>query len=148
METAMNVFVAGASGAISRPLVAELVRRGHAVTGLTRSEAGARALAALGAAVAQVSAFDAPTLEQALLELADEESLEVRREEARAVVDPGIPALGGRPGPDHLDLLGPHRPDDEARLRGAHLDRSHPGRTADSLLCWTTPGTRPHRRTG
>jgi nucleoside-diphosphate-sugar epimerase len=33
---------------------------------MTRSEAGARALAALGAAVAQVSAFDAPALEQAL----------------------------------------------------------------------------------
>jgi nucleoside-diphosphate-sugar epimerase len=43
----MNVFVAGASGAIGRPLVAELVRRGHAVTGMTRSDAGATALANL-----------------------------------------------------------------------------------------------------
>ena len=42
----MNVFVAGASGAIGRPLVAELVRRGHAVTGMTRSDAGATAAAA------------------------------------------------------------------------------------------------------
>ena len=41
----MNVFVAGASGAIGRPLVAELIRRGHAVTGMTRSDAGATALA-------------------------------------------------------------------------------------------------------
>jgi nucleoside-diphosphate-sugar epimerase len=64
----MNVFVAGASGAIGRPLVAELVRRGHAVTGMTRSDAGATALANLGAAVARVSAFDAPGLEQALRE--------------------------------------------------------------------------------
>jgi nucleoside-diphosphate-sugar epimerase len=64
----MNVFVAGASGAIGRPLVAELVRRGHAVTGMTRSDAGATALADLGAAVARVSAFDAPGLEQALRE--------------------------------------------------------------------------------
>src|SRR5438309_8051780 len=62
----MNVFVAGASGAIGRPLVAELVRRGHRVTGMTRSDAGAEALTALGAAVARVSAFDAPGLEQAL----------------------------------------------------------------------------------
>jgi nucleoside-diphosphate-sugar epimerase len=62
----MNVFVAGASGAIGRPLVTELVRRGHTVTGMTRSDAGARALAGLGAAVARVSAFDAPGLEQAL----------------------------------------------------------------------------------
>ena len=35
----MRVFVAGASGAIGQPLIAELVRRGHAVTGMTRSEA-------------------------------------------------------------------------------------------------------------
>src|SRR5207237_1145714 len=46
----MNVFVAGASGAIGRPLIAELVRRGPVVTGMTRSDAGARALAAAGLA--------------------------------------------------------------------------------------------------
>jgi nucleoside-diphosphate-sugar epimerase len=64
----MNVFVAGASGAIGRPLLAELVRHGHAVTGMTNSDAGARAVAGLGAAVARVSAFDAPALERALRE--------------------------------------------------------------------------------
>jgi nucleoside-diphosphate-sugar epimerase len=42
----MNVFVAGASGAIGLPLIAELIRRGHAVTGMTRSDAGARNLEA------------------------------------------------------------------------------------------------------
>src|SRR4051812_35777123 len=64
----MNVFIAGASGAIGRPLVAELVRRGHAVTGMTRSDAGARTLAELGAAVARVGAFDAVGLEDAVRE--------------------------------------------------------------------------------
>src|SRR6185312_9991728 len=64
----MNVFVAGASGAIGRPLVAELIRRGHAVTGMTRSDAGATALASVGAAASRVSAFDAPGLERALRE--------------------------------------------------------------------------------
>lgn len=62
----MNLFVAGASGAIGRPLLAELVRQGHAVTGMTNSDAGARVIAGLGAAVARVSAFDAPALERAL----------------------------------------------------------------------------------
>jgi nucleoside-diphosphate-sugar epimerase len=62
----MRIFVAGASGAIGRPLIAELIRRGHEVTGMTRSEAGARGLAALGAAVARVSAFDEEAVEQAL----------------------------------------------------------------------------------
>jgi nucleoside-diphosphate-sugar epimerase len=72
----MNVFVAGASGAIGRPLIAELVRRGHTVTGMTRSDAGARTLADLGAAVARVSAFDAAGLEEAL-----------RRSRAEVVID-------------------------------------------------------------
>jgi nucleoside-diphosphate-sugar epimerase len=64
----VNVFIAGASGAIGRPLVAELLRRGHAVTGMTRSEAGAEALSTLGATVVRASAFDAPGLEKALRE--------------------------------------------------------------------------------
>jgi nucleoside-diphosphate-sugar epimerase len=62
----MRIFVAGASGAIGRPLIAELLRQGHAVTGMTRSEAGARDLANLGVAVAKVSAFDARAVEDAL----------------------------------------------------------------------------------
>jgi nucleoside-diphosphate-sugar epimerase len=64
----MNVFVAGASGAIGRPLIAELVRRGHAVTGMTRSDAGAKALAELGAAVARAGAFDSEGVERAVRE--------------------------------------------------------------------------------
>ena len=48
----MNMFVAGASGAIGQPLIAELVRRGHAVTGMTHSEAGAQNIRDLGAGVA------------------------------------------------------------------------------------------------
>jgi nucleoside-diphosphate-sugar epimerase len=62
----MRIFVAGASGAIGQPLIAGLVRRGHEVTGMTRSEAGARNLAEMGAAVARVNAFDAAAVEQAL----------------------------------------------------------------------------------
>ncbi|HEU0156750.1 MAG TPA: NAD(P)-dependent oxidoreductase [Stellaceae bacterium] len=45
----MRVFVAGASGAIGRQLLPLLVRAGHAVVGMTRSEAKADALRALGA---------------------------------------------------------------------------------------------------
>jgi nucleoside-diphosphate-sugar epimerase len=62
----MKVFVAGASGAIGRPLIAELIRQGHTVTGMTRSAAGTRNLAALGATVAEVDAFDATAVEQTL----------------------------------------------------------------------------------
>jgi nucleoside-diphosphate-sugar epimerase len=62
----MKIFVAGASGAIGQPLITELIRRGHTVTGMTRSEAGAEKLKKLGATVARVSAFDQAALEEAL----------------------------------------------------------------------------------
>ena len=62
----MKVFVAGASGAFGRPLIAALLRQVHLVTGMTRSEAGARLLAELGADVARVSAFNGDAVEQAL----------------------------------------------------------------------------------
>ena len=45
----MRVFVAGASGAIGRPLVPKLVAAGHEVTGTTRSEERAEAIRAAGA---------------------------------------------------------------------------------------------------
>ncbi len=44
----MKIFVAGGTGAIGRPLIAELCARGHAVVALTRSPEKARALAEQG----------------------------------------------------------------------------------------------------
>lgn len=64
----MNIFVAGASGAIGRPLLAELVRQGHAVTGMTNSDAGERVISGLGATAVRVSAFDGEALERAIRE--------------------------------------------------------------------------------
>ena len=62
----MKVFVAGASGAIGRPLITELIRQGHTVTAMTRSQPAGQSLTALGATVALVDAFDAAALEQAV----------------------------------------------------------------------------------
>jgi nucleoside-diphosphate-sugar epimerase len=98
----MNIFVAGASGAIGRPLVAELIRRGHAVTGMTRSDEGAKALAELGAAVARVSAFDAEGLERAL-----------RASEAEVVIDE-LTALPSSP----VDMAEAAPGDRKLRLEG------------------------------
>ena len=92
----MNVFVAGASGAIGRPLVAELIRRGHAVTGMTRSVAGATALASLGAAVARVSAFNAPGLERAVRESKAEVVIDELTALPRSPADMAAAAEGDR----------------------------------------------------
>jgi len=58
----MKVFLAGATGAIGVPLIRALVAAGHEVTALTRFEANAPALRALGAAPAIADALEADAL--------------------------------------------------------------------------------------
>jgi nucleoside-diphosphate-sugar epimerase len=58
----MRVFVAGASGAIGRPLLAALKRGGHSVVALTRSAAKADALRAAGAEPVVGDVFDRDAL--------------------------------------------------------------------------------------
>jgi 2-alkyl-3-oxoalkanoate reductase len=72
----MRVFVAGASGAIGEPLIAELLKRGHSVVGMTTSETRARILEGQGASAAIVDAFDAAAVEVTL-----------RRSKAEVVID-------------------------------------------------------------
>jgi len=55
----MKVFVAGATGAVGRPLVRRLVADGHEVTGLTRSEERADELRARGVQTAVADVYDA-----------------------------------------------------------------------------------------
>lgn len=68
----MRVFVAGATGAIGEPLIAELLKQHHTVIGMTTSEAGARLLESQGASAAIVDAFDPKALEAALRQSAAE----------------------------------------------------------------------------
>jgi nucleoside-diphosphate-sugar epimerase len=66
----MKVFVAGASGVIGRRLVPILSSQGHAVTGMTRSEAKADLVRASGAQPLICDVFDAGALEEKLLAVA------------------------------------------------------------------------------
>jgi len=68
----MRVFVAGATGAIGRPLVPRLLAAGHEVVGLTRSDEKAAALRAAGCEAAVCDVYDAEGLGRALREAAPE----------------------------------------------------------------------------
>ncbi len=63
----MRVFVAGASGAIGRPLLPALVAAGHEVTGMTRSADRAQAIRASGAEAVICDVFDRERLTAAVL---------------------------------------------------------------------------------
>jgi nucleoside-diphosphate-sugar epimerase len=55
----MKIFIAGGTGAIGRPLVAQLLARGHKVAALTRSSEKAKALRDQGIEPAIADVFDA-----------------------------------------------------------------------------------------
>jgi nucleoside-diphosphate-sugar epimerase len=97
----MKVFVAGASGAIGRPLIRQLLAAGHEVTGMTRREENAEAIRAAGARAVVCDVFDAAGLKSAV------------REAAPEVVIHELTALPSRLDPKAKDALAPTN-----RLRG------------------------------
>jgi 2-alkyl-3-oxoalkanoate reductase len=62
----MRVLIAGATGAIGRPLVGCLRERGHAVFALARSTPSSRAIAELGAEPVTADALDATAVKSAI----------------------------------------------------------------------------------
>jgi nucleoside-diphosphate-sugar epimerase len=62
----VRVFVAGATGAIGRPLIAQLVAAGHTTVGMTRSPERAAAIRAAGAEAVVCDALDADGLRAAV----------------------------------------------------------------------------------
>lgn len=83
----MKVFLAGATGAIGRPLLDGLLAAGHQVTATTRSPAAARALRDRGAAAVVLDAFDAGAVRAAVL--GDEPEVLIHQLTALpAVIDP------------------------------------------------------------
>ena len=68
----MRLMIAGATGAIGRPLIRCLRERGHAVFALARSPESARAVAASGAEPVIADALDAAAVKAALVQVRPE----------------------------------------------------------------------------
>jgi 2-alkyl-3-oxoalkanoate reductase len=68
----MRVFVAGASGAMGKPLVRQLLATGHEVTGTTRKEDRAAEIEAAGATAVVCDAMDSDGLGRAVAEAGPE----------------------------------------------------------------------------
>jgi len=62
----MKVFVAGASGALGRPVVRQLIAAGHEVTGMTRSEERMEEIHSAGATPVKCNVFQLSDLHNAL----------------------------------------------------------------------------------
>lgn len=104
----MRVFVAGATGAIGRRLVAQLVARGHRVTATTRSAAKTELLRHLGAEPAIADGLDGVAVGQA-----------VARAEPDAIIHQ-MTALSGAADLRHFDRW--FSATNELRIRGTqHL---------------------------
>jgi 2-alkyl-3-oxoalkanoate reductase len=63
----MKIFVAGATGAIGRPLIAKLLEQGHDLVALTRSSEKAQTLAKQGVEPAIADVFDADAVRAAII---------------------------------------------------------------------------------
>ena len=83
----MRVFVAGATGAMGRPLVERLQKGGHEVTGLTRSPDRAAELEKLGIDAAVADVYDAEAL-RAAVEAARPEVLVHQLTDIPQAIDP------------------------------------------------------------
>lgn len=65
----MKVFIAGASGAIGKPILNRLVRENHEIFGMTRSEKRANEIVKIGAVPVKVDALDFNQVQKKIMDI-------------------------------------------------------------------------------
>jgi nucleoside-diphosphate-sugar epimerase len=126
----MKVFVAGATGAVGRPLVARLLEAGHEVVGTTRREDRAADLRAKGVEPVVVDALEADALATA-----------ARRARPEVIIQQltALPRTGSARASDHAATSRLRVEGTWALLRGAPDARM----IAQSVAFFTRPDGRP-----
>jgi nucleoside-diphosphate-sugar epimerase len=128
----VRLFVAGASGAIGRPLVAQLLAAGHDVTGMTRSPDAARALEQIGARLALADALD-PAAVRAAVQRARPE---VVVEQLTALPQENTPQARQQAAEQHARV----RQEGGASLQAAARAAGARRYVAQSSAFWCSPG--------
>jgi nucleoside-diphosphate-sugar epimerase len=90
----LRIFVAGATGAIGRPLTAQLLAKGHSLVALTRSADGAQALVEQGIEPAIADVFDADAVKAAVSRAQPEIVIEQLTALPRTYTDESMKAAG------------------------------------------------------
>lgn len=133
----MRIFLTGATGAIGSALVPRLVAAGHEVTGLTRSEAGAARLRALGARPALGDALEREPLRRAVREARPEAVIHQATDLTKALAEPPRRLAGALAGTNRL------RTEGTALLVEAARDAGAARLVAQSVSFFYAPGPGP-----
>jgi nucleoside-diphosphate-sugar epimerase len=133
----VKIFLAGATGAIGRPLVKLLVKDGHAVVGTTRSQEKAEALRATGAEPVVVDVFDRAALSKAVADARPEIVVHQLTDLSRGL-DPAKMA-------EATERNARMRSEGTHNLVAAARQAGVPRIVAQSIAWMYAPGREPHR---
>ena len=132
----MRVFLAGASGAIGRPLVRLLCEAGHEVTGTARTAEGQKELRRLGCSAVDVDVFDAAKLVRVVADAGPDvviHQLTALPRDARQLREPAVAERNARIRREGTPNL----------VRAA--ERAGARRLVAQSIAWAyAPGQRPH----
>jgi nucleoside-diphosphate-sugar epimerase len=135
----MNIFLAGATGAIGRRLIPLLLHAGHHATGMTRSPGKIDWLRAAGVEPVLIDVFDAPALSGAIARVRPDIVVHQLTD-----LPPGLePSKMAEATPRNARI----RSEGTQNLVSAALESGVPRLVAQSIAWMYAPGPEPHSET-